>query len=448
MDDRIVGRQKPDWKAIVVDESQQLQRNGHENFMSSDGKETCSAYSAVLKAFLVIKKEASPSIPFPTFSGTSISKENMDVSAVAKQAMEDIASFDEFRPLDEQEVERYLETFLDLTNIRNAVKKHIARWLVGRPRWAANYMEEFLYRSLKSPPGGTRGKAFTDHEKRVVEAIDRYIDYMTKSPGERRLSCTGNTTAYTSIDRFISRQKGLGTPGQALRQAKYKYAVGGQTTLVSKHVAELVEVGVAGLCTNQNSPEGTIYQVVIGEPIVVQAGAEFFGLEDMTTWSLDLQENASAQGFAFEKCSLVPIRTKLEALVKNEFTEKLDGFVISQKSSYGVFAQICESSSDVMKWIHNAVDAELEGAVPPFCMPDVYMGPDVLTLMWNAGYTEFVSSFVQIKYEKKTKQAQAVGTLVPALFYVCKRGTNDESSPFKKDTNKQQKWETAKFASW
>eukprot|EP00797_Seminavis_robusta_P025847 Sro459_g147210.1 n/a (328) ;mRNA; f:4910-5893 len=47
VDDRIVGRQKPDWKAIVVDESRQLQRNGHENFMSSDGKGTRSAYSAV-----------------------------------------------------------------------------------------------------------------------------------------------------------------------------------------------------------------------------------------------------------------------------------------------------------------------------------------------------------------------------------------------------------------
>ena len=60
-------------------------------------------------------------------------------------------------PLGIEEVRSYLYKFLSLEKIREDLVKHMAKWLRGRPRWVATFVETFLQRPGKQnyfkPPG-------------------------------------------------------------------------------------------------------------------------------------------------------------------------------------------------------------------------------------------------------------------------------------------------------
>ncbi|CAB9498560.1 expressed unknown protein [Seminavis robusta] len=70
-----------------------------------------------------------------------------------------------------------------------------------------------------------------------------------------------------------------------------------------------------------------------------------------------------------------------------------------------------------MEWINDATSSAFEGQVPPFCLPDVYIGPDVIFLLWDILYTTHVSVISQVKLRNDLNQMQALRTIMPALLY-------------------------------
>lgn len=90
---------------------------------------------------------------------------------------------------------------------------------------------------------------------------------------------------------------------------------------------------------------------------------------------------------------------------------------MSYRSSYGVLARKCSTPQDTMEWINDATSSAFEGQVPPFCLPDVHIGPDLIFLLWDILYTTYVSVISQVKLRNDLNQLQALRTITPALLY-------------------------------
>eukprot|EP00978_Attheya_sp_CCMP212_P030777 scaffold114402_cov58-Attheya_sp.AAC.3 len=295
------------WDAIVIDESQQLLEQGSSLFCSASNSDYRSLYSAVLNAFLDILAEVKKGmLPFPTISGTGMSMKLLTKESVSADAKRNTKSME-----------------------------HIARWLIGRPRWTATFIEEFLVRKEynQTYDGGTRGSFNKNTEKRVLQALEIYVCEMTK--GNRSRSWTGgNRTPYASIENFMTiRPSGdnmQASPESHLECAIFKYDVGKKGAILSKDVKDLIKLGVTCLYLETIELDNTRYKAVISEPLVVAAGLEYFCLEAMAKSALNAQ-NDHGQGIAFEMCCLSPL-CKLLLTLPTQFP-KMGPFALSTKTS-------------------------------------------------------------------------------------------------------------------
>jgi hypothetical protein len=143
------------------------------------------------------------------FSGTGLSiveltnEYNGGKAKMPVHAIEPV--FADFKPLAADEVKTYIAGFLDLQAIGEGVQDHVAKWLSGRPRWTATFLEEYLYRIGKDVHSGTRG-VFNDQEAKLVEALDRFIIVMTSEHGKDHIPgkpghswSAGGASAYAAI---------------------------------------------------------------------------------------------------------------------------------------------------------------------------------------------------------------------------------------------------------
>lgn len=429
------------WDAIVMDESQQLLNKGRMYFCSSSvSLEARTLYSAVLNAFLDIKVTTADSRrtgakwPFPTFSGTGMSiqllTKESDSASAKRNMMTKVPAFVNFQQLQAENVEAYLAYFLNFDNVDAPLTKHIAQWLVGRPRWTATFIEEFLVRGYsykRHYDGATRASFTRDAEKRILQAVDKYINDMTASEEDRRDSWAGgNKTPYACISNFMSiRPSGqltLASPESNLERAIFKYAVGKEGTTLSEDAKDLIQLGVACLDVKSISQKNTHYNAIISEPLVIAAGLKYFGLMGMARNGLHSQ-NKHGHGIAFESCCISPLCEKLSSML-TEFTE-MKPFDLSAKSSYGVVLRNCNTGEETMEWIEQATAATFEGTVEPFCSPDDNMGADLLSLLWNSSYTDYRPLLAQAKFEMDTVWEKALETLVRKWFWMQKRNTAD-----------------------
>ena len=181
------------WGITIVDETQQLLRDGTGFFLGNKGKEKGSYFSALLNALLdmtcfeVIGQDGQYyGTGMPIFSGTGLSigelkNESHSVLAKRKIIVDYVRAFIDFQQLSATHVHEYLERFLvlDPLQVRSLVIERVSEWLRGRPRFVATFLEEFMMRDLKTKyRGGTRGK-FSDDENRLVHALDRFLFDMT-----------------------------------------------------------------------------------------------------------------------------------------------------------------------------------------------------------------------------------------------------------------------------
>jgi hypothetical protein len=116
---------------------------------------------------------------------------------------------------------------------------------------------------------------------------------------------------------------------------------------------------------------------------------------------------------------LPSIQTRFQNILKSQVVQdsSLVEFTVPEWSAYGVLAIKCETPSDTIAWINASVDARFEGAVAPFCFPDTLFGPDVAFLMRGRAWVDFRLAALQAKLKFRLNQADALRTLVPALFY-------------------------------
>ncbi|CAB9528857.1 expressed unknown protein [Seminavis robusta] len=191
-----------------------LEKPGY--FLSTDGKQARSNFSAVIKAAYKDDELISNSeLKFPVFLGTGFSIDELEdegrsASAKRPTAMEQrVHFFGGFELLTPADVEEHLNKFLDLSLLRQDVKQHVARWLRGRPRWTATFLETYVNRL---PKGGREGRTrvredFSAENLKMLEALDCFLAVMTLDSvaAERRASWSaGPASAYASVDRLMT----------------------------------------------------------------------------------------------------------------------------------------------------------------------------------------------------------------------------------------------------
>ena len=431
------------WSVIAVDETQVLLEQLRGYFLSLDGNTYRSAFSALLYSFELL---AAHEIGYPLFSGTGMAIDDFEEQAKSIMAKrlnhpEREFVFKDFKVLDAQDVKSYMGSFLYLqgSGVEDSVIQHVSKWLRGRPRWTASFLEVYLVREKVDGYQGTRGQ-FSSSSALLMEALDRYLAVMTtdpKSPNRRQSFSPGSYSAYAAIMRAVTKHPNYKVHF-ALQRAIFRFVVGGRPTPISEQPRMLIEVGVAAVA---GGPD----EAVIDEPIIVQAGINFFTLEDATTENLVAQEQGGL-GEAFEKIMLPAIQKKLRALLQtqhkgdNAFPE----YNVSCRSAYGVLAMDCkESIESTLNWIEAATNATFEGQVPPFCYPDDHFGPDLMFLMWNNSYSGFISAIAQAKYRRNFTQESALRTITPSLLYHQNRDSEPSVSE-KLTEGLKDRWERLK----
>lgn len=359
-----------------IDEAQQLLIEHRSYFLSTDGTEPRSAFTALLRAF-TRSTNVNVKLGFPVFSGTGLSTDELQIqsrSAVAKKPLVDKGPyFAKFEPLDVDAVKDCLRVFLALDKVGKEVLEHIAKWLRGRPRWTATFLEMYLVRPRTTFSHGTRGR-LNESESRLVEGLDRYISIMTSDAAmdttgtNPRLSWSDSeASAYAAIKKVKDYEA-----TKVVEKAIFDFSVGGKPSYLEKHTKWLIEVGVAAVSVNRTTRGNFVG--VLDEPIVVQAGINFFNLERNLQFHVRDQEG-SGQGKEFEKLMLPAFQDRkgLPNILEKQLGTGhcFEGYLVSPRSSYGVLALDCKGNiARTIEWIESAVSAQFEGLVPPFCYPD------------------------------------------------------------------------------
>jgi len=327
-----------------------------------------------------------------------------------------------------------MSDFLDLGSVSDEMREHVANWLRGRPRLTATFLEEFLTQSHierdNLPENTTRGHFSTDEEKLVIQALDRYrIDTTTK---ERRKSWhSGGTTAFDAIEKASSDT----LVRSRLEQATSKYVLGGEPYVFTRDMMELTQLGVVALSIDDSRPNEYFFKAILDEPMVGEAGLNYFELESLVLYSLTCQED-DASGQSFEKLSIPYLRNKLQNAAMNKFPQGEFGrYSISKISSYGVIAKKC-NIDETLDWVEKATNTTIEGSVPPFCLPDNSFGPDTMLLMFDSVYATFRTALVQSKFRSDVSQPDALRTLVPDWLY----HQNRDKTPIKSQRVSQGQW--------
>ena len=417
------------WSSIFVDETQQLLNKGGQYFRNEAGTERQSEFSALLEAF--IKVRLSHQIKgYPVFSGTGLSihvldKEANSASATAKNKLKPYEkSFIGFQQLTCRDVIQYLEIFLDLSSVDDDVVTHVGKWLRGRPRFTATFFESFIVQDFKAEyTKGTMGD-FTGNTEQFIQALDRFVAGMSLDKASNRRTSWVEThpTAYAAIERVVDENDY--ELRRDLENAFFKYAIEGVAVLLSSRTKVLIHTGVAALDISNSKPDILEFAAKIDEPLMIQAGIRFFGLQRVLERYL---HESPKDGYdeCFERVMLPGIQQKLQDLLVKQFPDDdFAGYFVSSRSSYGVLASVsgADDVAATVKWMQDAAGAKFEGLVPPFCYPDKHFGPDLVFLLWDMQYKKYRIVISQAKFRKESDQARAMRTLVPEWLFHKKHG--------------------------
>lgn len=419
-----------------VDEAQLLNGMMTDRFVSSKGDEKRSIYSAIVKGLCYWAVEGS--ITYPCFSGTGLS---LDMCAAeTKSVMVKPATHEDFfsglDPMSAEHVAEYMKSFLCFELVGKDLLKHVAEWLRGRPRWTASFLETFLVRKNKATQEEPRGR-FQKAELPLVKALYRYIEVLTlpKTTGENprnSWSMADGTSAFDAIDRIflldVKRNRKAFDLQNAVYRATFEFMMSGQSSLLENASMELVENGVAAVrrITKSNDGKTTYIEAFIDEPLIVQAGVNYFGLNKSATEKFASAKSPSEQGTAFEQFILPSIQQKFCEVLQQQAPKNMNddfiGFDVPKWTSYGVL--VLDVRGDVSKaltWVQQSMAARFEGTIAPFCYPDTKIGPDVLFFLRTYQYYfRLVAS--QVKFRNEADQLHALRTITPEKFYYQERG--------------------------
>lgn len=321
--------------SIFVDEAQRLLNMKQTKILSFDGERRRSALSACMDGFSGLRNE-NP-LCYPVFSGTGLSYEQFEDEArsVTAKALQittinpkDLI-FSDFNVLSADGVQEYMKKFLRLSSVRDDVLVHVSKWLRGRPRWVASFIEVYVSRRALDNKFEQAGIS-APVDLNLMEALHRYLKIMTTEHVESDVNrchswSAGKRSAYALFQQMgpkvMNFPKGSHTFGRLyyqLQQAVCKFAVGQKPHVFNtEEIKALVEKGIATV-------HGSDMTGSFDEPIIVKAGINYFGLEYYLENLLSNQESGG-QGEAFGKL-LIPGLIK-----KEEEFHKIHRFSFEQR---------------------------------------------------------------------------------------------------------------------
>lgn len=444
--------------SCFVDEAQVLLGKLDGYFLSADLKIGRSAYSAFAKGLR--KLAISGTVHHPCFSGTGMSIEQIKTETKSLMVKPDAHNYfcTGLQSMSADDVKQYMKRFLDLCSVGEDLVNHVANWLRGRPRWTATFLETFFVTKIKLGQERPLGK-FKECELPLARALNRYIKALTQPEiiANRRQSLIfGRSAAYTAIKTLYSKPDSFKVI-DAMRTAIFKFALSGNKATLSCHAAELIEYGVASVDSDSDSQSSTYIIAKIDEPLIVQAGINFFDLRATVTDNFVKSSDSSNAGNLFERFILPGIQDNFTEMVGSRVSENLlrgleatdrkeqlatmKQVAVPKWSSYGVLAVDTADVPGTLKWILDSLDARFEGQVAPFCYPDTLMGPDVLFFMRTPKYEDFLFVASQAKCKNVAVQMEALRTVKPSLFYHENRTSGGKLN---KNLTEQQKSEWAK----
>jgi len=192
------------------------------------------------------------------------------------------------------------------------------------------------------------------------------------------------------------------------------------------------------------STEGTIH-LSIDEPLIVETALSFYDSSIMqANLVMEAQSKSTEVGLAFEELLIFVLQehfVKVAAEISDDY-----GSYIVGKSAYGVLATKCTTKKETMNWIDKALEAPLEGTVPPFCFPDNNFGPDVVFLLRDpqAWKTKFVPVLCQVKFQEQSDSKKAMCTVVPDMLYMNNRGNSNKRMKTCLTEDDQKRWKEQK----
>ena len=300
-----------------IDEAQELLKEGKDLFLTSDGSESRSMYYAILRALTYMSNFTC--LGSPILSGTGLSIDDLQSQSASGGAGKASVSkgrlyFSGFQTLDNAAVKMYIRSFLHVDEgVKDDVIDHMAKWLRGRPRWTASFIETFLGpRRKRKNTFMTRGNFVTDSENILIEAIDRYIDVMTNDheSNDARFSFSfGHTSAWGCMSRAMAKDVDL---SRKLENAVFDYAIGKAPTFLQPEVKTLIEYGVAAVAGHK-LPNRNCYSGILAEPLIVQAGLNMFRVEDYLKERMTQQDDHG--GATFEKSDYSVITEQRESFM-------------------------------------------------------------------------------------------------------------------------------------
>eukprot|EP00978_Attheya_sp_CCMP212_P032160 scaffold124113_cov55-Attheya_sp.AAC.1 len=156
--------------SCFVDEAQMLLTKLDGYFLSKDGVEERSAYSAFVKGLHVLAIKGI--VQFPCFSGTGLSIDafGSETKSVMTKPGDHSYTFTGLKTMTADNVIEYMKKFLNLDEVGMDLVTHVAKWLRGRPRWTATFLETFLVRKAKdkAPPPGP----FKKNEELIITSLN------------------------------------------------------------------------------------------------------------------------------------------------------------------------------------------------------------------------------------------------------------------------------------
>jgi len=441
------GYQKERKMSCFVDEGQVLLQDAPQLFSSSDGTEDRTFYYAFVKGLVGLAK-ADSTIENPCFSGTGLSIDAMRSetrSFMVKPGGGETPFYSSFPTLSPSDVVDYLKIFLNLDEVGGDLIEHVAKWLRGRPRWSATFLETFFQRNAKDMK--CRG-CLQEKERPLMDSLQRFIEVTTESSFEtkkRHSWSMGETSPFEAVKHLFDKTGTHFSEAQReLRKAAFDFSLSGIPSFITAQAAELIQQGIAPVATDGIELASHIIKCRIDEPLIIQACLNLFGFEITLTERFGDTLSDSEKGSTFEFFLLPGIRRHFSKLLANQLKANygdLKYYKVPKLSSYGVVAFMCKTSDDTIKWIERASKSRLEGQVEPFCYPDQLFGPDLVFLMWTSTYNDFRFVAAQVKLKNGDKTAAALRTLVPELFYRNNRilGAKGSSCSLKGDALKD--WE-------
>jgi hypothetical protein len=171
--------------------------------------------------------------------------------------------------------------------VRPDLVGHVASWLQGRPRWTATYLETFLVRKKGC----------------LITQLSLRIEVVTESdePSKKRRYSwsSGKRSAYSVIEGLFTKAGPEWSEAQReFCKATLNFTLTGEPSLVTTKAATLIEYGVASVDTDNEA--GGHISGKIDEPLIVQAGINFFGTEKLLSNKLASTESESEKGNCFE----------------------------------------------------------------------------------------------------------------------------------------------------